>query len=48
MRDRLVQTVFRRACGLLALIVLVAISPSRTSNRHDKTPERVIAIGDAC
>ncbi len=47
MRDRLVQTVFRRACGLLALIVLVAdLAFTNAPNRYDKTPERVIAIGD--
>ncbi len=47
MQDRLVQTVFRRACGLLALIVLVAdLAFTNASNRYDKTPERVIAIGD--
>jgi hypothetical protein len=47
MRDRLVQTVFRRACGLLALLVLVAdLAFTNASNRYDQTPERVIAIGD--
>jgi len=47
MRDRLVQTVFRRAFGLLALIVLVAdLAFANAPNRYDNTPERVIAIGD--
>ena len=47
MRDRLVPIVFRKACGLLALIVLVAdLAFTNASNRYDKTPERVIAIGD--
>ena len=47
MPDRLLQTVFRRACGLLALLVLVA-DPAFTnaSIRDDQPPQRVIAIGD--
>jgi hypothetical protein len=42
MRDRLVQTVFRRACGLLALIVLVAdLAFTNASNRYaDQTPRQ--------
>jgi hypothetical protein len=47
MRDRQAETVFRRTCGLMALIVLAAgLTFGNAANRYDKTPERVIAIGD--
>jgi hypothetical protein len=47
MRDGQAETVFRRACGWLALVVLAAgLTFANAANHYDKAPERVIAIGD--
>jgi len=47
LRERRAQNIFRKACSLMALIVLAAgLTFMNAADRYDKTPERVVVIGD--